>query len=91
MNVAIDLVSGFAESLLLVMALAAVGAGRRMYLAAVAGLGLLLYARIADGFIPDSVRLGLTVAGLVVAGLTVVADILFEVVPEGEPEPGPPV
>lgn len=88
---AVDLVSGFVECLLLVLAIAAVSGGRRMYLVAVGGLGSLLYARAADGFISYNLHLGLAVAGLLVAGATVVADLLFEVVPEGELEAEPPV
>ncbi|GAC1335950.1 MAG: hypothetical protein NVSMB17_19380 [Candidatus Dormibacteria bacterium] len=91
MNVAIDLASGFVECLLLVLALAAVQAGRRLYWVAVAALVVLLYARVADGFIPDGARLALTVVGLLVAAATVVGDLLFEVVPDGGSGARPPV
>ena len=91
MSVAIDLGSGFLECLLLVMAFAAVRGGRRIYLVAAVGLAALLYARMADGFIPNNLRLGLAAGGLVVAGVTVLADLLFEVVPEAELEAEPPV
>jgi len=91
MNVAIDLLSGFVECLLLVLAIGAVRSGRRLYWIALVALAVLLYARVADGFIPDRARLALTVAGLLVAAATVVGDLLFEVVPDGRSEVGPPV
>ena len=91
MTVAVDLLSGFVECLLLVVAIAATRGGRRLYLVAVVGLATLLYARVADGFIANNLRLGLTIVGLLVAGLTVLADLLFEVVPEGGLEAEPPV
>ena len=91
MSVAVALGSGFVECLLLVLAIAAARAGQRLYLIAVGGLAALLYARVADGFIPDDLRLGLAAAGLLVAGATVLADLLFEAVPQGELEAGPPV
>ena len=100
MIVAVSLVSGFVECLLLVAAFDAARRARPIYWAAFAGLAVVLYARVSDGILPGSLQLGgatltatglLTVAGLVLAGLTVLADLLFEVVPEGEPEAGPPV
>jgi len=90
-TVALDLLSGFVECVLLVLAVAAAIGGRRVYVVAVVGLAVLLYARVADGFIANNLRVGLTVVGLLVAGLTVLADLLFEVVPEGGMEAGPPV
>jgi len=90
-NVAIDLVSGFVECLLMVLAMAAVRSGRRLYWIAIASLAALLYARVADGFIADGARLALIVGGLLVAAATVVGDLLFEVVPDGGSEVGPPV
>ena len=87
MCVAVDLLSGIVECLLLVLALDAARRGRRLYWAAVAGMALVLYARMADGFI--GITTILTVMGLLLAGLTVVADLLFEVVEDTETEADP--
>ncbi|MFN2462844.1 MAG: hypothetical protein ABR573_02945 [Candidatus Dormibacteria bacterium] len=91
MSVAIALASGFVESLLLVLAVQAVRSGRRLYAVAIAGMALLIYARVADGFIPDTTRLVMSAVGLVVAGLTVAADVLFEVAPQDGSKAEPPV
>jgi hypothetical protein len=88
---AATLASGFIECLLLVLAIDAVRRGRRLYLAAVLGLAVVLYARMADGFISSTTEVVLVILGLVAAGLTVVADMLFEVVEDPGPEPGPSV
>lgn len=95
MQNALTLTSGFVECLFLALAVDAVRRGRRLYAAAVLGMTLVLYGRMADGFISNTAEVVVIVAGLALAGVTVVADLLFEVVPEAaeEPveEPGPPV
>jgi hypothetical protein len=100
LNVAIDLLSGYVECLLLVLAFEAARRARPIYWAAVAGSALVLYARMAQGILPGALGLGplnlsasalLTLAGLTLAVLVVLADLLFEVVPEAEAEARPPV
>jgi hypothetical protein len=86
---ALTLASGFLECLLLALAIDAVRRGRRMYAGAVLGLAMLLYGRMADGFISSTAQRLVVVAGLVLAGLTVGADMLFEVVQEPGHEPAP--
>ena len=88
MQNAVTLASGFVECLFLVLAIAATRNGRRIYAGAVLGMAVVLYARMADGFIDPTAAVVLVVAGLVLTGLTVVADLLFEVV--DEPGEGPP-
>ena len=95
MQNALTLTSGFVECLFLALAVDAVRRGRRLYVAAVLGLALVLYGRMADGFISNTTEVVVIVVGLVLAGITVVADLLFEVVQEGAEaaveEPGPSV
>jgi hypothetical protein len=86
---ALTLASGFLECLLLALAIDAVRRGRRMYAGAVLGLAMLLYGRMADGFISSTAQRLVVVGGLVLAGLTVGADMLFEVVQEPGHEPAP--
>lgn len=83
----LTLASGFLECLLLVLAIDAVRRGRRIYAGAIVGLALVLYGRMADGFINNTAQRLVIVAGLVLAGLTVGADMLFEVVQEPGPAP----
>ena len=91
MQNAITLASGYIECLFLVLAIEAVRGGRRLYAGAVLGLAMVLYARVADGFITNTVEVAVIVAGLVLTGLTVVADPLFEVVEEPGEETPPSV
>ena len=95
MQNALTLASGFVECLFLALAVDAVRRGRSMYAAAALGMALVLYGRMADGFISNTAEVIMIVAGLVLAGVTVVADLLFEVVQEGAEaaveEPGPSV
>ena len=91
MQNALTLASAFIECLFLVLAIEAVRRGRRIYVGAVVGVVMVLYGRMADGFIGNTPAVVLVVAGLVLAGLTVVADLLFEVVPEDGAEVGPSV
>ena len=89
MQNALTLASGFLECLLLALAIDAVRRGRRVYAGAVLGLAMVLYGRMADGFISNTAQRLVIVAGLVLAGLTVGADMLFEVVQEPGPDPAP--
>ena len=91
MQNAITLASGFIECLFLALAVGAVRGGRRIYAGAVLGLAMVLYARMADGFITTTTEVVVVVAGLVLTGLTVVADLLFEVVEEPGEETPPSV
>ena len=86
MQNAITLASGFFECLFLVLAIDAVRRGRQVYTGAVLGLAMVLYGRMADGFISNTAQRLVIVAGLLLAGLTVAADVLFEVVQEPGPE-----
>ncbi|HEV1996771.1 MAG TPA: hypothetical protein VGR61_01385 [Candidatus Dormibacteraeota bacterium] len=88
MQNALTLASGFIECLLLALAVDAVRRGRRLYAAAVLGMSLVLYGRMADGFISNTAAVAVIAVGLVLAGLTVGADLLFEVVAEAGDEPG---
>ncbi len=81
----------------MVLALDAVRRGRVVYFGAVAGLALVLYARMADGFFVGGLTIGpisvavatiLTVTGLLIAALTVLSDLLFEVVDDPREEAG---
>ena len=89
MQNALTLASGFLECLLLALAIDAVRRGRRIYAGAALGLAMVLYGRMADGFIGNTAQRLVVVAGLVLAGLTVGADMLFEVVQEPGHEPAP--
>jgi hypothetical protein len=100
MAVAVDLLSGFVECLLLVLALHAVRRGRALYWVAAVGMALVLYGRVAAGFLVGDLSLlslritataFLTLIGLAVAALTVLADLLFEVVEDPEQRPRPSV
>ncbi|MGI8609997.1 MAG: hypothetical protein ACR2MY_12360 [Candidatus Dormibacteria bacterium] len=84
MQNALTLASGFIECLFLALAIDSFRRGRWIYVGAMFGMGLVLYGRMADGFITSSAEVVVIVVGLVLAGLTVVADLLFEVVPEAE-------
>jgi hypothetical protein len=99
-SVGIDLVSGFIECLMLVLAVDAARRGRPVYWAAVVGMGLVLYARMASGFLVGEMSLTslritppafLTIVGLAIAALTVLFDLLFETVTESEEAPKPSV
>jgi hypothetical protein len=100
MDVALQLVSGFIECVCLVLALEAARRGRVVYWGAVGGLALVLYGRMSDGFLAGAVTLGplhltpsslLTVVGLVIAALTVLVDLMFEIVDEPQEAAGPSV
>jgi uncharacterized membrane protein len=100
MDIALQLVSGLVECVCLVLAVEAARAGRVIYWGAVAGLALVLYARMADGYLAGAVTLGplhltpsslLTVVGLVIAALTVLGDLMFEIVDEPQEAAGPSV
>jgi hypothetical protein len=91
MGVALDLATGYLECLMLILAVDAVRRGRRLYILAVVGLAMVFYGRMAHGIISSGLDLAVTAAGLVLAGLTVLADILFEVVEEPEAGVTPPV
>lgn len=97
---AVDLVSGFMECLMLVLAFDAARRGRRLYWVACGGLALVLYSRMASGLLPGSMAIAslqvtttasLALLGLAVAALTVLVDLLFEVVEEPEEGPTPSV
>ena len=88
---ALTLASGFIECLFLALAIDAVRGGRRVYAGAVLGLAMVLYGRMADGFISTTAAVVVVVAGLVLTGLTVAADLLFEVTPGPGEAPGPSV
>jgi hypothetical protein len=87
-TVAVQLTTGFVECLLLVLALDAVRSGRRLYIVAAVGLGAVLLARMADGFMPGVVIALLRLGGLALAGIILAIDLLFEeVVVEEDTEP----
>jgi hypothetical protein len=86
-TVALQLATGFVECLLLVLALDAVRSGRRIYIVAAVGLGAVLLARMADGFIPGVVVWALRLSGLALAGLILAIDLLLEEVVVEEDEP----
>jgi hypothetical protein len=99
-GIAIDLVSGYVECLLLLLAFAAARRGRRLYWVAFAGLALVLYSRMVSGLLPGDLAIlslrvtttaFLAVLGLAVAALTVLVDLLFEVVDEPREAPNPSV
>jgi len=73
-----SIVTGYLECLLLVLAVDAVRRGRRVYLGAVGGLSLTLYARMAEGFIDPSLDGLLRGAGLVFAAAVLAFDLVFE-------------
>lgn len=96
MAVGVDLLSGFVECLLLILAVDAGRRGRSLYWVAALGILLVLYGRMAAGFLVGEISLlslritptaFLTIIGLAVAALTVVADLLFEVVEDPEERP----
>jgi hypothetical protein len=70
--------TGYLECLLLVLAVDAVRRGHRVYLGAVAGLAVTLYARMAEGFIDPSVDSLLRSVGLVFAAAVLAFDVVFE-------------
>jgi hypothetical protein len=72
------ILSGYIECLLLVLAVDAVRRGRRVYLGAVAGMVLTLYARTADGFIDAGLDGTLRATGLVFAAAVLAFDLVFE-------------
>ena len=88
---ALTLASGFLECLFLALAIDAVRGGRRVYAGAVLGLAMVLYGRMADGFISNRAEVVVVVAGLVLTGLTVAGDLLFEVTQGPREEAGPSV
>jgi hypothetical protein len=73
-----SLVTGYAECLLLVLAVDAVRRGRRLYAIASVGLSVTIYARLAEGFIDPAVDTLLKAAGLVLAALVLAFDLVFE-------------
>ncbi|MFN2465060.1 MAG: hypothetical protein ABR598_02205 [Candidatus Dormibacteria bacterium] len=100
MDVALHLASGFVECLWLVLALDAARRGRPLYWGAVAGLALVLYGRMTEGMLSGTFAIGplnlstaslLTLTGLVIAALTVVLDLMFEMVDEPREEAEPSV
>jgi uncharacterized membrane protein len=100
MDVALHLVSGFVECLCVVLAFDAVRHGRTLYWGAVAGLVVVLYGRVTEGLLLGAVSIGpfnlttaalLTLVGLVMAGLTVVLDLMFEIAEEPREETKPSV
>jgi uncharacterized membrane protein len=100
LGVALDLASGFVECLLLVLSVEVARRGRVIYWGAVVGMVLVLYGRMADGILVAAVTIGsvrisvaalLAVTGLVLAALTVLADLMFEIVDEPGGAPNPSV
>jgi hypothetical protein len=73
-----SIVTGYLECLLAVLAFDAARRGRRVYLGAVAGLALALYARTAEGFIDPSLDSLLRGVGLVFAAAVLAFDLVFE-------------
>jgi hypothetical protein len=73
-----SIITGYAECLLLVLAVDSVRRGRRVYLGAVGGLALAIYARTAEGFIDPTLDSVLRGAGLVFAAAVLAFDLVFE-------------
>jgi hypothetical protein len=99
-GVAIDLVSGYVECLMLLLAFNAARQGRRLYWGVFAGLALVLYSRMAGGLLTGDMAIlslrftttaFLAVVGLMMAALTVLVDLLFEVADEPGEAPKPSV
>jgi hypothetical protein len=73
-----SIITGYAECLLLVLAIDSVRRGRRVYLGAVGGLVLAIYARTAEGFIDPSLDSLFRGVGLVFAAAVLAFDLVFE-------------
>lgn len=73
-----SILTTFIECLVVVIALDVFGRGRRVYLAVVIGVGLALYAQIANGVIDATLDSLLRAAGLVLAAVVLVFDLVFE-------------
>ena len=73
-----SIVTGYLECLLLVLAVDAARRSRRVYVGAVAGLALVLYARTAEGFIEPSLDSLFKGVGFVFAAAVLAFDLVFE-------------
>jgi hypothetical protein len=87
MTVALTLAFYFVECLLLVLAIDAAQRGKRIYVIAAAGLGAVLLAGLADGFMVPAEVLVLRLGGLALAGVILAIDLLFEEVVIEDDEP----
>ncbi|MHB8507623.1 MAG: hypothetical protein ACYDGR_03115 [Candidatus Dormibacteria bacterium] len=94
MNVVGSLGVSFFLCLLLVLAIDAVRHGRWLYLPAAVGIAVTLLAHMATGAMPGLLNGVLKFAGVGLAVVIVLIDLLFEEVDAGTPDaasPAPPI